>query len=513
MKHIDIQIKDIVNTIDWDTQLIFHEIESLCNSHEVNGEVHSDDATSKTLMGAIYIPCAYEENQRKTILGYFQDHGFITIHQAKESGISMKKCEKCIVEIDPKVIVLKSCIINPVKIVEPLEVNIDSCVGTNYFIDLSYHLPTELLCFQDDVRSIVENYILKNIGSDGCLIIDENELFYFSSGMIANISEKILPPVIEDYAKKNAEDIANRIDAKNKSNDGVVDVPTKTSKKGRNRSKKSPGDNIGVGNFMIPLEIVVKAIMETYTELIDIQETYIDNLSGPPKWDDDDELDKLYEGPLYSLCRQRLNTPIFQKACSIAVEAEVEKVLLARGGASMSKCGKGAAKCRSIEESFEDFFPSACYYMQLLAKFSHAILADPVVSDDEAESLKGVIVGQCAWFARKITEYCLFKANLDTEGILSLRDEPGKDNSEVFWSPIDFVMLNDSQTTLRCVSEDIHPLKKLEEIFPGNIGVGLSRMWLFCGQDFYDYCEDDNINEITEFNIDNFISHIEEYCL
>ena len=59
-----------IEAIDWETQLIYEEIQCLCQSHEVEGEVHTDTSYN-TLTGAIYIPFAYEENQRNTMIKHW----------------------------------------------------------------------------------------------------------------------------------------------------------------------------------------------------------------------------------------------------------------------------------------------------------------------------------------------------------------------------------------------------------------------------------------------------------
>ncbi len=496
--------------------MIYEEIQCLCQSHEVEGEVHTDTSYN-TLTGAIYIPFAYEENQRNTMIKLFQSHGFVTIDQAKKNGMSMKRCEKCIVEKYSAAIVLEHCIINPALIIAPLQVIVESCDETKSFLDLSMHLPTELTCFKDDVRTTMNDHVLIHLKKDGCLVIDENELIYFSHGMISNILEKVLPPLIEDYARTNAENIADTIEDRKKT--VTTKETSKTSTKSRGRSRKSMVENnveklMSYQDFKIPLQIVAEGIMKIYDDLVDIQETYSGNLSTSPQWEPE-ERSKFYEGPVYTFCRMALNNSFLSKTCTNAVEAEVEKVLQLRQGTSMAKSGRGAAKCRSIEEAFEESFPSACYYIQLTAKFSNAIFTDPDLSNEDEESLKRIFQSQCAWFAKRITEYCLFKANLEPEGIFSLHrneDEEESDRSGDFSTHIDFTKFYSSNVFLSALGESTNPLKKLEEMFPGNVGFGLSRMWMLCGYDYYD-CGEDFQADLERGDFDEFIAHIEEFCL
>ena len=502
-------MKNIVEAIDWDTKSILKEIESLCHNHEVDGEVHTD-LSSNSLASAIYIPFAYEENQRNAILGFFQTNGFVTIDQAKENGMSMKRCEKCILETYSEALVLGCCIINPDLIIPPLKVVVDSCIDTDSFVDLSFHLPSELTYFRDDVCTIMTIHILNDLDCDsnGCLVIDEHELIYFSQGMVGNISQKILPLLIEDYARENAENFADYIDERKNNETSKL---SKSSSKSKGRSKKS-SFNENVQNALsfqeciLPLKIAVEGIMREYSDLLEIQDTYNDNVSEKPQWEPENKVTS-YEGPLYIFCRKSLYNSSFEKACSAAVVAEIEKVQQTRRGVSITEGGLDAAKCRSIQASFDESFPSACYYLQMIFKFFVAITADADATDEEMESLKCFCMGQCAWFAKTITEHCLFKANYESEGIFSFGCD-AKDPEDS--SPhIDFMKIFSSKIFLSHLSENENPLEILEKMFPGNMGVELSRMWMLCGTNFYDCGEDEG----EEGNFKQFISHIEEFCL
>ena len=98
----------------------------------------------------------------------FQNNRFLTVDQAKNNGISMKRCEKYIFEKYSKVIVvLEHCNINSDAIITPLHVIVESCVETKSLINLAMYLPSESTCFKEDVRIIMNDHVITNLGIYG----------------------------------------------------------------------------------------------------------------------------------------------------------------------------------------------------------------------------------------------------------------------------------------------------------------------------------------------------------
>ena len=516
-----------------------NQIQLLCESHILKGKVHTD--SSNTVTGAIFIPIAYEQHQRDIIEGLFHANGYITIHQAEQAGVSAKRLETCILDNQSDAILFQKCIIHQDIIISPLQVVVEECIEAQSFLDLSLHLPGDILSCKDDINTIMMDHILNKTNSDGRLMLDQDEVLYFSQGMIDNITTNVLPQLIETFAKVRATEIIDTIDERKKksignNNPSVITKEVGTSKKFKGKSKsktkhtkkKSLHENEdGADVFLsslIPLETVVSAVVEAYPGLSDIQESYNNDSINKPKWqkeDDDNECQGDYEGPVYGFCRLALNNDSrLETLCSNSVEAEMEKIIKTRRGSSMSKRGRGAAKCRSIEQQFEDKFPLACHLIQLTAKLPLAMDLDQETSEDNVDAVTSDYLHHCAWFAQRITEYCAFKAGLDTDDIFHFSKVDDKNDQEGFNFDVDLTQRHFSPVFLSCTTQDDgvwqDPLKLLREMMPGNIGVGLARMWIFTGGSHYDggrRVGNDGNDFIRPGDMNKFLTHVEEFCL
>lgn len=505
---------------------ILDHVQYLCDSNELEGDLHCD-STNNNIIGALYIPTVYEQKQNDVVGNLFHTNGFVTFQQGNRAGVSPKRLKERILEMHSHPIVLEYCIIHPDVIVAPLQVVIEECIDAGSFVDLSVHLHSDILSNRDDVRSILTEHILNKFGNaNGCLVVDDHEAIYFSQAMIDDISNKVLPPIIEDFAKERAIEMADEIDEINKVSVGNKHNkdPLKSKKAaGKSKSKtklskkkKASEDDDDVmvhapNPGLISLKTVVGAITEHCPDLDDIQNNYCSDRIEPSWHQTSDEIPE-YEGPLYAFCRIALNKDsCLDNFCHNAVSAELEKIMASRKGNSLSARAQGAAKCRSIECQFEENFANACHFLQLAIK---AMNVCSQLTGDEVNLLEGNILHHCACYARRITEYCLFKVGLDVDGPFCFIKDGDSDimDENYYYSKVDICQRHrvPSSVFLSCTSEtsdqEKDPLRLLRDLMPGNVGVELARMWILTGANHY-------FGGFKPGDINKFLKHVEESCL
>ncbi len=504
--------------------LILDYIQYLCDSKELDGNLRCD-STNNNIIGALYIPTVYEQKQNDVIGNLFHTNGFVTFQQGNRAGVSPKRLKECILEMYSHPIVLEGCIIHPDVIVAPLQVVVEECIDAGSFVDLSTHLHSDILSNRDDVRSILTKHILNKFDhANGCLVVDDHEAIYFSQAMINDVSNKVLPPIIEDFAKERAVEMADEIEKMKKVNVGTKYNKDPKTAAGKSKSKtklsKKKKDSEGVEDAMIhapnpgliPLQTVVGAITEHCPDLDDIQNHYCSERIEP-NWHQPSDNIREYEGPLYEFCRIALNKDsCLDSLCHKAVSAELEKIMASKKGNSLSARVQGAAKCRSIESQFEENFANACYFLQLVVKMMN--VCSPL-NGDEVNVMEGNILHHCACFARRITEYCLFKVGLDVDGPFCFINECDSDamDENYYYSKVDFCQHHvPSSVFLSCTStsetsdQEKEPLRLLRDLIPGNVGVEVARMWILTGANHY-------FGGFKPGDINKFIKHVEESCL
>jgi len=496
-----IKLHDLTLNIDWDSHHILEHIQLLCENQELDGEIHLDSSSSSSAAGAIYIPNSYKKNQTDFIESYYQINGYVTVEQAAKAGISIKRLEKCILNIqNHQAIILQNCIVHSDIIIAPIQDIIEECLQMSSFADLSLHVPADLLCYKEDLSTIMNKYSLKNSTLDtvaylqeelqsGCFIITNDEVLFFSSGMIAHMNAEILPPLIEDFAKTRALEIADTLEnnnshshhkKKNLDNESNKDKTNKqrvgrSAKAAKIKSKRSKKKSLDDNNAdchshgapkadLVPLATVARSISEHYPDLIDIQESHggiadADDSSIQLKWNTLENEEENFGGPLYEFCRVALNNAQFEKNCSNAVDAELEKIIKTRKGASMTSNAHGA-KSRNIEDLFHESYPSSCYFVQIAAKYYTTVISDLESNSEVTNAITNDVLKVCALFAQRLTEYCIFKHALDEENIFVFSndqiytDTSGNGESKEFYLPIDTTRLHFPSVFLSCSLDD-----------------------------------------------------------
>jgi len=420
--------------------------------------------------------------------------------------------------------------IHPDVIVAPLQAAIVESMESESFLDLSLHLPEGMTT--TDTRTFIEDYVLNhmdNAVSLGRLIVlVDGEAFYFSSGMMKNIATECLPPLIEEYAKSRAFEIANTQDSTSTELDNSI-PSSKTKKGGRSsksktkgRSKTSTAESETVSYSMVPLINVANEVAKHYSDLADIQASYsVHEKEDGPVWGDDDGDS---DGPLYAFCRHVFGTSKkFEEDCANAVQAELVKAMAVKKGSTMHSTGHGAAKFKSVDVSFEESFKNVCHLVQVLAKYPQSLLNTQANDNIRDKETQAFLNGCAADFVRRVTEYCLFKHGVE-DGKFTFfaeEDEGSTGFGDAFYMDVDTTTRVFKKVFLSCPSSEEEvghqdPLKILRGCLPGSVGVGVARMWVLTGGE--NYASGERISadgEITysRGDLERFLSHSEESCL
>lgn len=384
---------------------------------------------------------------------------------------------------------LTHSIIDSAKICLPLEAAVQSAILNNAFVDLKAVLPAEIASSDDDTKLIIYDCLprqlceLEDMSTHGeyirgITVLNSEMCLFCSAAMVMNASE-LMGTLVEKYSKLKAKDI----------------VEGSTS------------------SDMIPISQVAKCIADQYPELSTMQQQYDSRLNVYRKGDSElqwerEESDLLVsDGPLVEFCRRALFTDKLQQTCSRAVKAEVDRLQSTRHGVSVSTSMNGAARMQNTEEAFESSFKEICYLLQL---FSKSIDAVGKIADEKTtfNMKKELLIGCGSCLAKRITEYCLFKNGTDDNGGLVFQSTSGSE-APTFHTPVDkstlafpFISLQ-SKPDKNGTPRD--PLAHLESLFPGGIGLGLSRMWSLCSEK--------DMEEEREDRLDAFQRHLQDVCL
>ena len=279
------------------------------------------------------------------------------------------------------------------------------------FADLGASLPA-VLCENHDVLEEVFGLACCHIpeSNPGIALDCGGDTLFVSTGMIDHVSKRLLPPLIEKYAKSQAE----KLNAT-----GMQGTKGFKSKRKTKRSMSKGEENVVGQEVVVPLLAVASAIAREYPSLAAIQSNHesLGDEKRNPQWESlDDEEDCIGIGPIYSLCRKALFTDDFQKACAKATQAELRRLARTKSSSSVVNRREGATKIQSVDEAFEDpaCFAASCYQLQVTAKYLNYLKQSGVVTEDEyAQHEEEFLTGCCATFAARITQYCLFKNEIE----------------------------------------------------------------------------------------------------
>lgn len=416
-----------------------------------------------------------------------------------------------------------------------------------------------------DARSILNDYVLPNlvtqdgsktkktkkesktssICSVGSAVVCSSGGLFVSTGMIRHIQEQILPGLVNAYAKERAEQIGAPIDIR----ENVAHHSTK-KKGGRKGSKAATEaedieDNLGVhheeSSYVLPLSRFVEKILEIYPELSEVdplvkERLGKDQLTG---WEDAHGRD-VDDSPVYAFCRIAFYTDEFVSKCKNAIETELRQLQSERVSKASLSRKNAATIVRNVETAFEESLNTACFMLQCHYKFLQYVENWESSSSDNPEKefvieklKEEMLQGCCADITSRLTQYCIFKNEVDDDKFGFLRDGSnregvreeeergsGEDVLPPYCTPTDLAVRKYPQTFLSYQdsgeAKPTDPQPKLREELPGSIGVTLARQWSMCGGSCYQggtKVDNDGQQVKRSGDLEKFMSHIEENCL
>jgi hypothetical protein len=411
--------------------------------------------------------------------------------------------------------------IHPDIIVAPVQAAMEECIEVETFLDLSQYIPDQITV--NDCVNLMRDQIFEEGDNLGCLICLVDTTFYFSQGFIKNISENILEPLIESYAKTRAREVTGATDTINidHSEGGEQHIRKRVSPgtKGLRRSKKKSSVEPEDKSYgILSVASLVDAIVKEYPDLAEFQLTQIieeENIS----WDNDDIG---INGPLYAFCYDVFGVShTLQQKCDKAVKAEIAKCIAMKKG--MSIRGNRSASVKNIECSFEKSFKSSCHFLLMLAKYPRS-LEDDERTDIKNEAERRFLITAAADFTKRLTEFCIFKNEVQNGLFSFCRVECVDDeDDDSFFNEIDISSKRTfKRVFLSCLSDKDsnqyqgNPLHALRDTLPSGVGVPLARMWIYCGGENYaggEMTHDDGSVTSRTGDMEKFLSHAEDYCL
>jgi len=505
-------------------------IRDLCKTQEVKGALREQSGSL-----GMYIPHSYEILQRESVDEIFETQGYIMLEKCQALGISASSMGAFVTTSFPSAVCLPNSVVATNAIIAPLISVIESTLEENSFVDLKLHLAEALVASKVDLQLLIYDHVLPQLASSrntGELVVSNGDVLFVSSGMIRRLSTSILPPLIESFAKRRAVALEERMNSQDKNDDAIVNSSSKGKKKVKQSPSKLPcsGNEFGV----VPISVVAAKVAEEEPELANIQASYGHmpeaNLDEKFFLWEQDEGSESSSGPLYDFCRIAFFNESFRNACAQAVEAELARLLSYKKAVSICNRKDGATRIRLIESAFEapTCFKSACFQLQVHEKFLHYLETIDVAKESLIACTTSFLDGCCGSFASRITQYCLFKNEL--EGVFAFErkidheDERSANDSvglPSYCQQVDITQTQFPTYEIRCLDEEsgqyTDPLSTLRFVFSGNLGVLLSRTWTLCGGRCYvggtrsTGGEDGDV--VHPGNANEFMAHVEENCL
>ncbi len=436
-------------------------------------------------------------------------------------------------------------VLHPDVLIAPLEAVVQEAVDNeDAMVDLSLHLPAALLSHVPICHAILNDLVLTNlakrVGKEaselGIFVITNQDVYFYSHGLVERIQQTVLPGVIERFGKHKAEEL-DQLESPSRTakpaNESVeieskAKEKRKTKKAHRDSGKSSSASIESESQLIVPLMDVASAIA---TEFPMFNELIKEPGTQPPQWEaSEDEtetkVDWVSGGPICEFCRVAFYTEDFRNKCHQSVEVELKRLRSKRESkASVISRKDAASKIRSVEQSFEDpsCFAAACYLLQLRAKglayMATANLDKAIYFELEREMLQDC----CADFASRVTQYYLFKQGAD-DSLFSFSTskmpeaQPSESESPLFCRPVDLTVRKYCKVYLSCKQQDAGlgrlPLSIMRD--EGSVGVQLARLWNCCGGHCFQggtRISDDGTDITKQGNVDEFLAQAEENCL
>lgn len=464
-------------------------IEQWASDHEVEPRWVRDIVAGLELPGELhgdtYIPSSFQSALEHSVKDLFAAGGFCTDDQCHALGVLPSQMRGILVEAYPSALVLKHSVVHPDMLVSMLQEALTEAKES--WLNLGTLLPDALLAHEDDVRTLLIDHVLADDETAGALQVGPGGALFMSKTMIDTVAMEQITELVQPFAKKVAEEMDR---APVMTADPLLTAKEKRKAKKSSKASTTPSPRHCDEQTVVPIDQIVQAATALRPDLAVI----------------DQDL-------LARLCQQAFVTDDFVAACERAVQAEVERLAADRAARARTSRKDSATRMQDITVSFEDAscFATACYMVQGMAAFVEYVEApDESMDEDRKEALARVkqdfLQGYCAEFTRRITEYCLFKNEVDEDIFWFSLDG----NLSNYCSPVDLANRETPAIRLSCVHDENgkarDPLPTLRELLPTTVGTALARQWILLGSECY--CGGSKPGDL-----DAFLSHVEENTL
>jgi hypothetical protein len=499
----------------------------------LSGDLKNDDPAT-----AQYHPHSHSQRQRTALKEFFNANGYLTADIANRlQGVLPSQMVQFIQESFPSAMILgNECAIANVH-VENLQVALQESSAASSVLDLQEYLAAEILSRPDMVRLLLSEY---NDNSDfGIVVLAEGQGMVVSRGMVKEISETVLPPLIQAFAKTRAEELYQARDATTTISAAMTttmmmkeEEETTNRKRSKRKAKKetrkteeSFQQQQHQAAGVVPLVQVAGAVLKEFSDLMPdgIEQKDLLDRAKEISWQDDEESGIL----LVDFCTAALYTDDFQARCEKAVSAETLRIQSSRESKSTLSRKDTASKVRIVDGAFEESFVTACYMVQAGHKFLGLASNSEHFDYSALGTLKQELLqGCCSDLTSRITQYCLFK-NEEEGGIFSFcveldeneeekEEETNNSGLPAYCNPVDTAARQYPRAYLSCPPPR-EPLPVLRESLSGSNGVSLARQWVLCGGDCFKggvrKAEEDGSIFKRPGDVDGFLAHVEENCL
>jgi hypothetical protein len=468
-----------------------------------------------------YIPNTYVDRQRHKILDFYHANGYITTHIAQSRfGVSGTEMKHILLsskdDLSMPTMALQESIINPDVIVANLTEAVREAVENHSWLDSTIlHVPPEIIEHHtDDARALFDHVLIQLDERAGAAVVRKNGVFFFSQGMIGDFKKSHLTSIVES----TAEELAQRIFHSNENcvppkscliEEEVIPQSGKEKRKAR-KAKKHPSSEMDAHETRetcgsLPLTTIRNKLVEVDPSLMKLDASGRESVL--------DDLCKLV------FCTEDLDI-LYQKS----VQRHLDLFEAAKKTSTITKKEVVIEDFPSIEAAFEDpsCFATACYTVQALYKFlTYATQSDFLDSAAKDSLQRDFLVGVCADFTSRLTQFALFKNNVSEHELMFHADDSGLE-SHPFYHPIDLAARSYNHVYLSSKKGGPggknDPLPFLRDVLPGNVGVAIARQWILCGGETYQggtkpSSEENGESYTRPGDVEGFLRHVKENCL
>ena len=521
-----VTISAVSNEHGWDMDFVLKILKE--NSDNLKGDLHADESSSSSSSGAgtaLYTPHSYNEKRHHELIEYVTLNRYVTSsHASNRFNMPLSQMENILQEAVPSIINFGNVCWVQDHLLQSLKEALEEPDVES--VDLGEILPIELI--QPEYVNLFLKYIEFDgkSGNSGVVIAVEDTAKMFSSQLVKEIRAKILPPLIERFAKARANKLMEQGPEQSTINEMDIEDASsagKSRRKGkRKNNKRAEERTIEIG--VVPLLEVAGAVLKEFAEIMpeDSEERLLEEAESIA-WSDEEGRSSIF---VVEFCMVAFFDDEFRSQCEKAVLVELQQLKSSKESKATVSRKDAATQVRNVQSAFEESFTNSCYLIQTMSKFINLASASSCFNEEQLELLKkDFLVGPCADLTSRITQYCLFKEDSDdffTFQDMSKLEKSDENNEEssglpAYCAPLDIALRVYEGTYLSCPPPR-DPLPILRETLPGSVGVSLARQWILCGGQTYkggtkSGDSDNSTDFIRPGDAEGILVHMEENCL